>query len=217
METKQEEKVDETTQAAAPEAGTNTEETKEEVVETKSEETSQDIDYKAANEKLKTKLEAAGNTIQKLKGENKDDKDQTDEGEEILPDSYSKAEIDAMVDTKLAGIQRNIQSGQVREMAYSMAGSPEEAEYMITLYGNVIQPTGDVREDLENAQLIANKKKLATQLTEVQRAANSRGDLSSTGGASQKQSKDDSSALTKDQKELIAQGYGLKPEDFQKK
>lgn len=168
--------------------------------ETKTE-TSENLDYKAELERNKKRLEQAEYTIEKLRAENK---------EEFA--GMTSDEIRQIVREENVALEKKLSNQTVRNLAYSKASSPEEAELMIWHYGNSIVPSGDLMEDIDNARVLANKKRLTQNIEELKKSVSSKENRGASLGASQKLGETEKVTLTPEE-ERFAKRYGLTAEE----
>lgn len=84
-------------------------------------------------------------------------------------------------------ILRGVNQGQVKTLARSLSRNEDEYNLIMFHYENSIVLTGNLQEDLENAQVLANKKRIRKELDEVQRTIQSKKDEGGGEGAGQKE------------------------------
>ena len=169
------------------EAPTEQTETKQDVqpapVE-QSEESKPEIDYVAELDKAKAKLEKAGNTIEKIKKENKELK--TDDDDEYI--DYQE-EIDKQVAAKVAekmdSVRTDLASDTIESTLENLSANPDERALIKHHYNNSLKSTGfshqAIMQDLQNARLLANRQTLSKENTELKAALTAK---ASTGNSS---------------------------------
>lgn len=135
--------------------------------EEESEESSEDIDYKAELEeelrKKDEKLKKAGHKIEELKKEKKEN-----EYEEMDDDRIRK-----IVREENQSLRKDISRSRIQEHIDNIAKSEDEGKLIMFHYENSIISTGNVEEDVESAQAIANKKQNKKMMGEAMRALRS--------------------------------------------
>ena len=162
-------------EGGSPEAG------KEKDLHKGQENNNQDVDYyKVELERLQDRVKSANGVIVKLKQENKELQ------REDITDETTKDELRAFVKDEMASLTKEVKTtllkSQARQTAENLAQTKEEADLIMWHFDHSISPTGDLKEDMENAQVIANKKRIKQQLEEVKRAQEA-GELVGTAGA----------------------------------
>jgi len=118
-----------------------------------------DIDYKAelekANEKIAKQnksLNQAGYKIRELEDKSLDENKVKELIKESISEVYSK-----------------FSEKEAKDMAYSMTDSPDEAKLTLFHYKNSILKTGNLAEDMANANALANRGKLTKKVEEMGR------------------------------------------------
>ncbi len=113
------------------------------------------IDYEAESIKLQSKLDKAGNTIEKLKKSNKSSND--DDNDFIDMD----AEIRKQVDEKTSAIRADLAADTLESTLDSLSANPDERKLIALHYENSIAKSGftrdAIRSDLDKAKVLANQ------------------------------------------------------------
>ena len=143
-----------------------------------------EVDYAAELEKAQSKLEKAGNTIEKIKKENKELK--TDDDDEYI--DYQK-EIDKQVALKvketMTSVRTDLASDTIESTLESLSANVDERALIKHHYENSLKQTGFSRQaimqDLQNARLLANRQTLSKENTELKAALTAK---ASTGNSS---------------------------------
>lgn len=96
------------------------------------------------------------------------------EGEPEVTDEDIASRIEQAVKTQVEPLLKTIKGigvSAVSDKIKLASSSKEEADLIKWHLENSITPSGDVDEDIENAQLLANKKRVATQMSEIRQSA----------------------------------------------
>lgn len=124
-----------------------------------------------------------------------------------------KDEILEEVDRKLQESEKRILKTQIAALADSMAGSIEERDLILHYYDNNIVPSGNIREDLENARALANRKRVKGELSELRKLADSQQNRETISGAGAP--KESKRQQTYSQEIIEAAKFaGVTPEEF---
>lgn len=187
-------KVDETTETTTQPSGTNAEQ-------------SENIDYKAELERVKKQLDQAEFVAKKLTMENTK-----------LKKVEESVDIEALVEQKVtekvsSALKVNAESTVEKEIR-GRASSPEEAELALSYYKRSTS-TGDIGEDIENAFLLANKKRFAQELSETKRALISQSNVNSGTAPGQRTQPKKPVEITAEERKF-AERYGLTPEELER-
>jgi hypothetical protein len=166
-------------------APTEQEENKEDVqpapVE-QSEESKPEVDYVAELGIAKSKLEKAGNTIEKIKKENKELKNDDDDDDEYI--DYQE-EINKQVAKKMDSVRADLSEDTIESTLEDLTVNVDERALIKHHYDNSLQKTGFSRQaimqDLLNAKLLANRKTLSKENSELKAALSAK---ESTGNSS---------------------------------
>ena len=165
-------------------APTEQEENKEDVQSApveQSEESKPEIDYVAELGIAKSKLEKAGNTIEKIKKENKELKNDDDDDEYI---DYQE-EINKQVAKKMDSVRADLSEDTIESTLEDLTVNVDERALIKHHYDNSLQKTGFSRQaimqDLLNAKLLANRKTLSKENSELKAALSAK---ESTGNSS---------------------------------
>ncbi len=204
MENEEKKEVEETTAPASEE--TKSEETTEETVE----ETSEEIDYKKEAEELESRLGKAEFTIQKVKEENKDLKEEVKE-----TPTFTIEDVEKVVGDKLQSFHKETRKNEIENKIRSMTGSEAEAKLALLHYQNSIVVSGNDQEDIENAILLANKKKYSSILSEAMATARSKDTVVTNSAApgQRKVAREETPTYTKED-EQVGKAFGLTPEQM---
>lgn len=138
-----------------------------------------------------------------------------------------EVDIEAIEEKALSKAQEEIEKFKVEQskdtfedILATFKGTPEEKEKIKTVYNTSIVKTGfnreAIRQDLENAFLIANKPKFETTIKELQATAISKGTQAGASTTSQEIDRKDEPNLSDAEKAWVkttAQKRGLKEED----
>lgn len=151
-----------------------------------------EVDYKAELEKVKVErdnykqgmlnakdqLKKKGIKKQEVEGEEDDSEDSED----------IKAQVAEIVDAKLSDIKKTIDLNSFDSLIGSYSDNPDEQELIRYHFENSVGTVGTLRERIENAQLIANKKKFLKESSEMRRALENKSGISrnaTAGGGNQ--------------------------------
>jgi len=180
-----------------PEAGTPTEETKEE--------SSQDIDYKAELDRERERRIKAEAIIQRNKEKPKenDDFDAPEYNQEQINELVAK-----QVKEQVEVLERRVTAGQIDSLVKQVSSSPDEAALIKYHLDNTVRPSGDVQADVDYAKLLANSKKFSSQMNEMKRAIVAKNSVSTGGGAGAKKPTTQPNQLTEAEKNF-RRGLGL--------
>lgn len=215
QETKQ---VDETTPPAPEETKQgedNASEADETAKDSASESESNEIDYEVELEKVKKQLSQAEYTIQQEKQKNKkkaaeetvDETIQESEGE------LTVQEFEKRIEQKFEQKLKTFQTEQTRDLVdaglEALTDNPKERELIRFHYENSLNPSGytrtAIKADLENAQLIANRKKLLAENRELKEALRAKASVgnASRGSNQDKITVEDEPNLTPQERSLL--------------
>lgn len=117
--------------------------------------------YKEELERYKSRLNKAEHTIVKLK---KSKEPVAEADEEDVDEEEVVSKIDKLVQEKVNAALAKTQEKEQDALIARLSESPEHAELIRYHLENTIRPTGDVTEDVENALLHADKKRIFNQL-----------------------------------------------------
>ena len=145
-----------------------------------SEESKPEVDYVAELGIAKSKLEKAGNTIEKIKKENKELKN--DDDDEYI--DYQE-EINKQVAKKMDSVRADLSEDTIESTLEDLTVNVDERALIKHHYDNSLQKTGFSRQaimqDLLNAKLLANRKTLSKENSELKAALSAK---ESTGNSS---------------------------------
>jgi len=136
--------------------------------DTEVEEPSEDIDYTAELEKVKTQLGKAEHRIVELKKDKKKVEEDDDFDEPV-----SKNELRDIIREEMQPLKKDMNRNRAQEQAQSVSQNTAERELIMFHYENSIVLTGNVEVDIENAQALANRGRMKKQLSEAHRALRS--------------------------------------------
>lgn len=146
---------------------------------------SQQIDYKAELEKERKAREAAEKLIaeSKFKSKHKKDEEEDDDDQDDDEDKpLTRRELESLLEKNRLKTIKETNSERVMEIAGEIADSQEEAELIAEIYKNRQFPAHlSVREQVEEAQAIANRKKIVSQKSELARALKNKANVSKDG------------------------------------
>lgn len=181
-------------------------ETEESDVETESEEDSEPegVDYEAELEKERKRL---GKKI---------DKEREKRINAEKNKGLSVEEAEALVDERVAKVEKRLLRGQAEVIATNLAESDAERELILLKYDNSIILTGNLEEDMANAHALANRKSVAGTVSELKAKVKSN-KMKTLGGSDAGKP-----AITKSTKKFTqevidaAEFAGVSPEEFVK-
>ncbi len=127
----------------------------------------------------------------------------------------SPEEVQTLVKEETAKAVKGFQRSSIEDRAEQLASSDDERKLILHHYDHSIIPTGNLREDLENAYALANKNKTNARITELQRAAVSKRNRQSSSDAGQQVKPKQSPEVTAEDREM-AKFAGVTPEEFAK-
>jgi len=196
-------KVEETTTPAS-------EEIKQEEVTTEVVETTEEIDYQKQAEELESRLGKAEHTIQKVKEEKKEAVKKAEEAPTFTIDDVRQA-----VREENQIFHKESRKSEIENKIRSMTGSEAEAKLALLHYQNSITVSGNDHEDIENAILLANKKKYSSILSEAAATARSKDTVvtSSAAPGQRKVNREETPTYSKED-EQISKAFGLTPEQM---
>jgi len=142
------------------------------------------IDYKKIAEDERKKRETAEALIAGDKFRNKKNKGHADEDED--DDDGDKPltmkDLQKVLATQNQQSQKTLYRDRIKDIAYDMAESDDEAEAIIAVHANRIWPDNlSIKEQIEETHAIVNRKRFTSKISELKRAKNSKINLS-TGG-----------------------------------
>ena len=167
------------------------EETKEEEVETESTEESEEssskedadktaeIDYDAELEAERKRVPdpARAREAFKLREEKRKEKEEVEEEEEDKP--LTRRDLDSILSRETDRIRKETNAERIEEIANNLSSSPSEARLIVEIHKNRAFPENlSLREQVEEAWAIANKKKLVAKNSELARALRSKDNVS---------------------------------------
>lgn len=213
-EDKTTEAVEETTDSAEDQVEeTNDETSQEEESKEQSEEESEEkegVDYKAELDSIKQHNRT--NAERRLKSKEKPE----DEDEEETPEPVVDEEVlQKLVQRETRKIRADVSRNVAKQYANAVSRNKDEAELTMWHFENSINSTGDIEEDIENANLLANKKRFAQELSEVNRAMQSKSNRTKSIGAGQRIKEEIAPTLSREEEKLI-KAFGVTSDDLKK-
>lgn len=180
--------------------------------------TNNQIDYAAELEKAQAQLSQAEHTIIDLRRKKPEQKEEGSVDEDAVDEK-----IKAGLSEGLSQIQQQLASTAIASTLAGMSSDPDERKLIMFHYNNSIKQTGitpeSIVQDLENAQILANRRKLLRENTEIKRAITTQNTISN-GGRGSNQDKEEvqeqGPKLTAAEIALLAR-RGLKPSDVKTK
>lgn len=205
-----------------PASGVQKEEVKLETPETPVEgeagATEEHIDYKRELEKERERNERLSKEIGKkneklaraYERKEVNEEEEHDRQEELLK------RLEERFEERLQGATKSMNEQYARDMATQMAGGNAElGELTYLKYKNRIVPSGNLRDDMEEAFFLATGKKFQYEAAEARRAAVSKGEKGDGRGAGQKAKQEQNVEITPEEMKM-AQKFGLTIEELKK-
>lgn len=212
------ENEDKKVEESTPPASGETQETSE--ANKKTEEASdENSDYKNELEDelkvLQNRVDQAGFTIEKEKKRRKEAESKLEESTPIDFDMVREEATKVAREAALA-VTKESRKGDVEDKIRSATSSEEEAKLAIHHYNHTINATGNDKDDIGNAVLLANKTRLSSNLDTYMASARSRDNIQTTaGGAGQKQSVKRAEEMTFSAEDIkIQKAFGLNNEQM---
>jgi hypothetical protein len=113
----------------------------------------------------------------KRKGEVVDDEPPADDEDEDRP--LTKKDLASILETERQATIRETQAGRIESIAKELTENPKEAELIVEIHKNRTWPSSiPLREQLEEAHAIANRKRLQSKNKELARAVASKDGVS---------------------------------------
>lgn len=135
------------------------------------------IDFQAENERLTRQLGQAEHTIVNLKKKKKTPIDPK-------PKINIKRRVDRLVEERLTSFKMETRQDVINEILDNVSTSPEERQVIKLYYEKKFKPTGFTREaimeDIENAKILANKKNVLKENSELRQALASKRSIANT-------------------------------------
>lgn len=148
------------------------------------------IDYEAERQLLLERVEkaekAAADNAFKLRDKKR--KQQEEEEEEIAPEDkpVTASELRGILESHSQNLEKKLTEGRAQGIADSMTSSAAESAYMMDIYRNRTFPAHlSLEERMEEAYLIANRKKIIGENSELKRALNNKGGVINKSASSQ--------------------------------
>jgi len=117
--------------------------------------------------------------------------------------------IEKIVDGKVGNAKSEFEQAEVDTRVSKLAKDEEEQKVIKHVFNNVIQKTGDLNEDIENAYIIANKHRTKQVFETLFKKKENEKDVSNNGGGSQKRNESTSSAKPNSKEAEFAKSRGL--------
>lgn len=129
----------------------------------------------------------------------------------------SREEVEKMIEEKTSQSEKRILRSRAELLAEKLSKSSAERDLILHHYDNSIISSGNIEEDIDNAFVLANKKRIQGQMSELKQAAMSKKNVivgNSGAGAPNEFKK-----APKYSQDIIdgAKFAGVSPEDFVKK
>lgn len=133
------------------------------------------IDYQAELKKEREAREKAEKALAegryKFKRKDKEADEETEESEEDENKPLTKSEVQKLLAENSQRTVKELQGGQIAAIARKLAGSDAEAQLIVEIHKNRTFPSHlSLDEQLEEAYVIANRKKIMAETNEVRRA-----------------------------------------------
>lgn len=170
------------------------------------------IDYKAELADEKVKLEKAEKKIVQLKRGKKSD----DTEEEVDP--LTQDDVGKIIDTRLEKDRLDAVEDYVESQIELITQDADEQKLILHHYENSVKKSGyskrSIRKDLENAYVIANRRKILQQNRELRTTLKQKGSISNTGiGSNQVKPNVTESGLS-DKDISFLKSRGENPDDY---
>lgn len=192
------------------------EDASDEKSEDESGEENKEFDYKAELERVQKSLAKAQNALTKERLSKKREKDEEiDENPSEPSTEVLEERIRNIIREETSAIRRDLVKGELDREVNRVARNADEAELIKYVYSNLIIPTGNLREDVENAKLLANRKRLNQEYAEIEYSKRSNELAGKSGsGAGTKTNNKAPIRLTDIEKRLTKAPYNLTPEEI---
>jgi hypothetical protein len=165
------------------------------------------IDYKAELERVRVERENYKKGMLKAKSENKELKaKQTgrDDIEDGWGDEYVNQEelinkkVEEIISKKSKDIFLELTNERANEILESLSDNKDEQELIKYHYEHTINPSGNIRKDLQDAKLIANRSKLLKENSELKLSLKAKDSIRNSSLGTQV----NTNKTTRDEKEL---------------
>ncbi len=168
--------------------GLSEEEQEQKRAERTEQHTDTEADFKAQLEEERKKREKAEQALadKRFKSKRKKDEggEEDDEGEDGEEKPLTGRDLDDRLAEERERTLKETQADRIQEIAGTLSESQVEAELIIEIHKNRTWPTGTpLKEQLEEAQAIANRKRNASKTKELARAAQANGTASRDSGS----------------------------------
>lgn len=179
----------------------------------------EDIDFKAELEKAKRQLEQSKHALKDLAYQNRELKRKKGEEKEADEDDDAP-NLEEIIEKKSSEmeqrIRKEVSKSTARLYARSLARNPDEAELILYHYENSIRLTGNIEDDIENARLLANRKRFSADIEERDRALRAAKETAGGASGSHKIPREKQIQLTPQEEQLLKIYPNLKAEDIVK-
>jgi hypothetical protein len=212
MANSDEDKKEDKTSAPASEQEKESDETKvDDTTKQADAEKNDKIDYAAELEKAQTRISQAEHTIVELRKKKEPVTEEPSVEEDV---------VDQKISEGFSKIQQQLASTAIASTLASLSDDPDERKLILFHYQNSIKTTGitpdAILTDLENAKILANRRKLIRENSEIKRAVIAKNNTTGAGAGSN-QDKQEVEAqptvkVTAAEAALLAR-RGLKPEN----
>ena len=172
-------------------------EIKQEEEASNSEENTDEIESETEEPAVETEdTEEGSNAVEEVDFETELEKERTRLGEKIDKErdkrikaernSIPREEVEKLIDEKVGQVRKDLVQERAELIAEKLAKTPAEKELILLHYRNRIIPTGNLEEDMQMAQALANRKTKDAKISELESSLKSKKTTSkggSDGGA----------------------------------
>lgn len=171
----------------------------------------EETDYAAELVKVQSQLKQAEHTIVDLR--------QKKAPEKKAEESVDEDAVDQKIDQRFSALEQTLASTAIASTLTGMSSDPDERSLIMFHYNNSIKKSGTTAEailaDLENAKVLANKRRILRENAEIKRSIAAKNTMSN-GGRGSNQDKEEvqeqGPKLTEREIALLAR-RGKKPSD----
>lgn len=173
-----------------------------------------EIDYEAENKLLKERLDKA----ERIKAEKRfRTSEKKREQEEIPPDEQdeddkplTKRELAEILAQNTQETEKRFMATRIKDIAKDLAGSDSEADYIVTVHKSRMWPSDlSLEEQIEEAQLIANKKRILGENSELKRALRAKSEVSNNSARTHHDAQKGVEPQLADDEKLVMQQSGF--------
>lgn len=166
-----------------------------------SEQKPEEVDYKAELESAETQIKQAEHTIVELKKDAKKSVDPADLSKKVAEE-----------------VRKDLAQDAFEEALLNITENDDERKLILFHYNNTIRPSGFSRNaiasDLQRAKLLANEKKIFTQVEELRRTATTKANTGATGmGNSQSRQRPAAKPNLSSADTALLEKYGIDPSE----